>query len=428
MESEHSQPVPPGRGRFHGVAANVASLAVINLANTVIPLLSLPYLVHVLQTDRYGAIAFAQAIVQYLIVFVDYGFNLSATRSISILRDDRDALAIEFSATLYAKLALAASGLGLGAALTFLVPTLRAEWPVLAAMTGLVIANALFPIWFFQGIEKMRTLAIVHVSGRVVALLSLFALVHGPDDSVIAAAALAWPPALAGAFGLWWAGRHGAQLRRVGTARIAQSLRSGFGLFTTSIATSLYTNTITVVLGLISGFAAVGDYSIAEKIIRASMQALTPLTQATYPRVASLHARYSLGVAVDAALRAGGLIILAGALISIAVYACSGLAIRLVVGHPQPETLRLLRLMAALPFVVSIGNVAGVQFLFALGQQKLAIAWQILVALLAVPSTMVAVHFFATTGAALAAVAFEALISVGFLLLAWRRFHALLKS
>jgi IS30 family transposase len=57
--------------------------------NFVLPLKPLPYLLHVLGLSKFELISFAQAIIQYFILFTDYGFNLVATKEISLNRDNK---------------------------------------------------------------------------------------------------------------------------------------------------------------------------------------------------------------------------------------------------------------------------------------------------------------------------------------------------
>lgn len=68
--------------------SNFFSLSSIEMANYLFPLITVPYLVRVLGPGKYGLVAFAMAFVQYFVMFTDYGFNLTATRNISVSRDD----------------------------------------------------------------------------------------------------------------------------------------------------------------------------------------------------------------------------------------------------------------------------------------------------------------------------------------------------
>jgi len=67
---------------------NIMSLTGIQLVQYLFPLVTFPYLTRVLGPANFGRVAFALAFIGYFQILTDYGFNLSATREISINRDD----------------------------------------------------------------------------------------------------------------------------------------------------------------------------------------------------------------------------------------------------------------------------------------------------------------------------------------------------
>ena len=52
--------------------------------NTVIPLLTVPYITRILGAKGYGTFSIALNLVMYLQVIVEYGFALSATRKVAL--------------------------------------------------------------------------------------------------------------------------------------------------------------------------------------------------------------------------------------------------------------------------------------------------------------------------------------------------------
>ena len=67
---------------------NFTSLSIVQIAGFVLPLIYLPYLVRVIGPDKFGAIAFAQAIVLYFSLITNLGTNLYAPREIAINKGD----------------------------------------------------------------------------------------------------------------------------------------------------------------------------------------------------------------------------------------------------------------------------------------------------------------------------------------------------
>jgi len=67
---------------------NTASLYVIQFANYIVPLIIVPYLVHVLGTGGYVVSAFVQGLINYLRLFAEYGFDWSTTRKVPVRREN----------------------------------------------------------------------------------------------------------------------------------------------------------------------------------------------------------------------------------------------------------------------------------------------------------------------------------------------------
>jgi O-antigen/teichoic acid export membrane protein len=335
------------RGLRSPVGKNALSLYSIRFANYILPLIIVPYLVRVLGAEEFGLLGFAQGLVAYFGVVVDYGFDWSATRMISVGRSEPNAVSRTAMGVWGAKFFLLALSVCALLPVTIFVPKVKEAalvvWIIFASIAG----RALFPSWLYQGLEQMTGIATINISVKSAGLVALILFVRKPKDLLICAAILTFQSLLAGFLGVGWAIRKfKIQLALPGWTNIWSSLKNGLALFLSASATTLYTSGNAFVLGMLVGnFSTVGYYVAAERLVRAAIDALGPISQAFFPRVANL-----AHISKDLALREGRriLAILAplGARIFAITVALAPEIVRLVFGVNFTPTVSVLRILA----------------------------------------------------------------------------------
>ena len=86
--------------------ANFTYLSLLEVIGLLLPLISYPYLIRTVGANYYGIVVFAQAIIAYIIIVVNFGFNVSATRRVSESRDNLLKIKQIYSSVVYSKLML----------------------------------------------------------------------------------------------------------------------------------------------------------------------------------------------------------------------------------------------------------------------------------------------------------------------------------
>lgn len=167
--------------RYKTLVENFGYLTLLQLCNLLIPLITYPYLIHVLGKDLYGVIIYSQAIVSYLAIFVNWGFNISATKSISINRDN-PAKVNEIASVVYLVKSLLLIIMFGVLFLMFLFPEIQKYKLLYIFSMWQCIYECLFPVWFFQGVEKMKYIALLSFIGRLFFILFIFLWVTAPQD------------------------------------------------------------------------------------------------------------------------------------------------------------------------------------------------------------------------------------------------------
>ena len=264
------------------LANNYLSLLVLQAANYLLPLLILPFLVRVLGTDKFGLVMFAQSLAVFLTVFVDFGFNLSGTREISLARDDKNKLSEIFNAIMIVKLLLIVVAFGILCIIVNVFTRFSIDKNVYLLSFGIVIGQALFPVWFFQGIEKMKFVTIVNISAKLIFTLLVFILIRSESDYIYVPVYNSLGFIIAGLLGFILCFKY-VNLTLPRYSLVKRLVYESSSLFVSNFATTLYTSSNVFILGLFTGNTIVGVYSSMEKLILAVKNVYAPLYQAMYP-------------------------------------------------------------------------------------------------------------------------------------------------
>jgi PST family polysaccharide transporter len=264
------------------VTGNYLSLLFLQGANYLLPLLILPFLVRVLGTEKFGLIMFAQSLNTFLIVLVDFGFNLSGTREVSLARKNKRRLSEIFSAIMIIKVFLTFT-----ASLTLYIlvsyfTRFNIDAEVYYFSFGIVIGQALFPVWFFQGIEKMKFITIINVTAKIIFTILVFVFIRLESDYILVPVFNSLGFIVAGILGLSFCFRY-VNFKLPSLNLIKRLFLESSSLFVSNFATSLFTTTNVFILGIFTGNVIAGIYSSMEKLILAIKNIYMPLYQAIFP-------------------------------------------------------------------------------------------------------------------------------------------------
>lgn len=391
---------------------SVAALSISQGAVYVVPLFTVPYLTRILGVEQYGLLGMATSIVAYLTLVTEWGFNWSATQAIAVNTNDLDAVKHIFWDTIFAKSILAAVCLVVFLPMIVLVPELRHFSDVLLLSLLPVLANVLTVNWFLQGTEQFVGLATVTLIGRLSSIPLIFAFVHSPSDTKIAALIQGVSflgPAIA-SFALAMRAVPLAS-RRFRLSGAIDQIRSSVHLFISQAAINLYTRSNLVVLGLMAGPTQAGLFFAADRLRGVVYGLMSPVSTALYPRINNLLSR-----SPAKALRLMLLMLIGQAgftfLTSMVLLLIAKPLTLLLLGHGFEKGVTVLQWLSVLPFLSGVNTVLGIQIMLPLGMKREFTRSTILAGIMNFGLLFPLTHFFGAVGAAASAVITETVVTL----------------
>lgn len=266
---------------------NIIALGALQIVSYIIPMINLPYLSRVLGADKFGLVFFAFAVMQYFIILSDFGFNLSATREIAVNRHNQNNLSNIFSSVIFSKFLLIIISFCILLLCILFFPKFHSEWQIFLLSFLMVVGNALYPVWFFQGMERMKYITFLKILAHIIFLLLIFVFVKDENDYMVVPLLNSMGFIISGLLGIFIAIRNfGIKLYKPKLFSLKKQLKYSAEFFLSRISVSIMSNTNSVCLGLIGSNISVGFYVAAEKISQAIDGIQSPLIQALYPFVA----------------------------------------------------------------------------------------------------------------------------------------------
>jgi len=265
---------------------NFSFLSVSQVFILLVPLITYPYLIRVLGKETYGLVVFAQAIIAYLLTLVSFGFNISATKEISIHRDNKEKVDEIVSSVLQIKIIFLLFSIALlGFLLIFVHRAHGLEALFLLSMAS-CLYDVIFPIWYFQGIEKMKYITFITLISRLIFLVLIFFLIKSPRDYL-------WVPALNG-FGYLIAGfislfilfsKHKIRFYFQPLQTLKHYFFDSLPMFVSNVSISLYVSTNKVIAGAFLGMEEVAYYDLAEKLTTLLKLPQALVSQSLFPKI-----------------------------------------------------------------------------------------------------------------------------------------------
>jgi len=331
------------------LVSNFSYMFIIEISNYILPIISIPYIVRVVGIEKFGIISFSYIVVSYFSILVDYGFKLISTRDISIYRDSNKKLSVYFWKMYISQLLLLCLGIVIFT-IVLELPQLKEHKEIFIFAFGMTLGHFLYPTWFFQGIENMKFIAIMNFISRVTYLIMIFLFIKTDDDYIYVPLYNGLSFIMIGIISLIYIyQKFDLEFKITKFRYIKNFFKKGWHLFTSNIANSLSTNLNILLLGSISGYTAVGVYSIADKLFGAVMNIVGIANIVIYPYLAKLS--NNTKILLDKIRYLIALYILFGLLLSSIFFFFSSDIIWIIFKQNNMDSIIVLKILAIVMFI-----------------------------------------------------------------------------
>ncbi|WP_240047255.1 flippase [Hymenobacter nivis] len=403
-------------------AVNVASLFSVQVANFLLPLLTVPYVVRIIGPDKLGLLNFSQAYVTYFSLLINYGFDMAAVRVIAANRDDTEATSRIFSQVMAGKALLWALSVVVFTVVTLSNPEFKGHLGLHICTFLVCIGTVLSPFWLYQAMEDLGRVAMFNLAVKLIFSLSVLLLIRKADDYVYQNLAISVSQILVSVVALYVAVR---RFKIKFSWPTGPELRTRFKedrtLFFSSVMITIYASSNVFILGLLTIPYNVGIYAAGTRLegMAESFVGLA-LNQAFFPIVAQ-----AFGQGREQGLRMVRTtffpLFLVMACVSAGLWLVGPYVITLLYGAKFAGAVTILRIVALLPLIIGMSNLLGLHTMLNLRMDRAFFTVTAVGSVVGLALNMLLIRRYAHVGAAYALVLTEAYITAAmYVYLRWK--------
>ena len=242
------------------------------------------YLIRILGENGYGILTWVDSIVQYFIMLINFGFDLYAAKYVVENKNNPKKLNEVISSIYYIKSILFFICFLLLIPLSFNLQ-INSYINIVLLMLVLGIGEVLMPIWFFQGIEKMKIVTVLTFVTKTVLVLLTIIFIKKSNDLNLYIVFLVVTNAVWGIFGFLKMKKEiQFEFIAISKTTLIEYLREGYLFFIGKVSTFMFNMGTLFTIGYFYSKGYVAGFDIAIKIVFVFIIPFEVLQQAIYPK------------------------------------------------------------------------------------------------------------------------------------------------
>lgn len=392
---------------------NFFSLSILQLANYVLPLIIIPFLFTRLGADKFGLVIFAQVVVMYFGLVVNYGFNLTGPKEIAKNRDSLEKIEEIFSTITTIKF--------LFSILMFLPFLLMINYfdkfnndILLYILTyGSMIESVFFPFWFFQGMEKMKYITIIYSFSKIIVTILIFLFINNENDYLFVPMFYLIGSIITSMITIYTIRtKFNIKYKIPSKDKILFMIKDSYELFVSNIIKNSYKNLNMIFLGFLASPIFVGYYALAEKVIRALQALMGPISDTLYPYIANKSSKQSEKKSLSDIFNISKYYTIIALIIVIVILITAPLITYIVGGSIIEDVVKDIRILSLIILFGVLNDLFGIIGLVNLGEKKYFMKCLITAGIMNIIFAYLLINLYNDTGAAIAIVITEFILTL----------------
>ena len=235
---------------------------------------------------------------------------------------------------------------------------------------GVIIGNMLFPIWFFQGFEKMKYVTGLNICAKLIFTSTIFIFIQDRSDTYFVPLLNSLGFITAGILAQWLVFHtFKVRFRLPGLRALIEQVKASYIFLLTDMVNSFSAMLPVILLGFFFNNTIVGFYASGEKVVRVLAGMFQPFFSTIYPHI-SLSVHRSKEGAILMLRKACFLIGCCSLATSICILIFARQIVFLILGDQYTNSIPIIQIMSFLPFVSSLSNLFGIQTMINFNLEK----------------------------------------------------------
>lgn len=265
------------------ITQNGMWLALLQIFNTIVPLITLPYITRILSKAGYGRFSAALNWIGYFQVIVEFGFGLSGARRIAMRKSD-DEMSDVHSCIIISRLILLIICFVLFVVILCVTKVDHSQFVCMLILFTMVVATVFQQTYFFQGIGEMQNIAIINVISRLISVALVFLLVKDASDLYLYCFLYGVNYIISSLFGcIIERKKYSVKFKACKPNKIVETIQEGWYLFISSAMSKIFGSIGITILTIFAPYSEVGIYSALNKVPYILTLFFSAISQALYP-------------------------------------------------------------------------------------------------------------------------------------------------